>query len=102
MTESAATASRITQRDLKAYLALADQAREINSRYENLRKYLLEQLEAKAEIQPGKLSAVVIESRCQRFSFDAIAEIRGRKFAEQLKTELPISISKSPKVIEAS
>ncbi len=95
-------ADTITQRELKQYRELAEQAKQLGASQEALRKSLIARLQEGAEIQAGKLTALLQESTAQRFSFDALVRILGLKKAEEIKLELPVSTSHSLKVLEAA
>jgi hypothetical protein len=94
------TAEVITQRELKQYRELSDEARQVTASQEALRKALIARMEDGAEIQPGKLTANLAKSEAQRFSFDALVRILGLKKAEEIKLQLPVTASVSLKVIE--
>jgi hypothetical protein len=90
----------IKQAELRQYRDLADEARKVTASQEALRKTLIARIQEGAEVQPGKLSATLTKSEAQRFSFDALVRILGLKKAEDIKLQLPVSVSQSLKVIE--
>jgi len=92
----------IMQRELKQYRELAEQAKQVTASQEALRRSLIARIQEGAEQQPGRFAARLEQSSSQRFSFDALVRILGLKRAEEIKLELPVSVSQSLKVIEVN
>ena len=95
-------ADLIKQTELRQYRDLADEARRVTASQEALRKSLIARIQEGQEIQPGKLTATLTKSEVQRFSFDALVRILGLTKAENIKLELPVSVSVTLKVIEVN
>ncbi len=92
----------ITQIELKQYRELADDARNINASQEALRKSLIARIQEGAEVEPGNLMVSLQEATSQRFSFDGLVRLLGIKAAEKIKSQLPVSVSHSLKVVETN
>ena len=100
LAKSVAELPLITQAALRSFRKLSDERRHTEAAYSAMRDSLMARLSKGSPIQDGKLTAFVVTSAQTRFSFEAVAAVKGERFAAKLRAELPETISHSVKVEE--
>jgi hypothetical protein len=98
--KSVAEPPLIKQSELRRFRQLADERRRLELTYETLRASLIKRLKARRPIQDGKLTAYLARSKQTRFSYEAVAALKGEKFADKLREQIPETVSISVKVEE--
>ena len=91
----------IKQAELKKYQADQIQARTLDGELALRRAELLRRLDDNEPVQKGPLKPTVQETAVRRFSAEAVAAILGADKTAALKAQLPESIVRSLKVVEA-
>jgi hypothetical protein len=89
------TCPQISQSRLRAFLAVKEEAAGLAARQQEMRDELFGNLEAGWGVEAGPITAGIRTTEQRRFSADALADLLGKQQMEQLKSQLPVSISRA-------
>ena len=90
---------RITQAMLREYRKLQQEAAEADRLRLEHQKMLLAEMDAGADVEPGRLGVELVENELRCFSFEKVSRIAGEELAKQIRKQIDPSIQRYVRVI---
>jgi hypothetical protein len=85
---------RITQSILEEFRQLQAEMTQTGKRYRQLHDWLLSARARGLDLEPGNLGIKVIETPMRRLSFEKVVMVIGPEDAEQLRAQVPVTVSR--------